>query len=99
MTAEEFNSQFKAGDVLLVGTQEILILFAELDDSASIFLGTSRHLLKYHALMYKNDTNFIRINMPPRPGLGFIEDYKNIVKAPNARKKIFFDAREKNGLN
>lgn len=92
MTAEEFNSQFKAGDVLVVGTQEVLILFAELDDSRP------NHLLKYHALMYKDDTSFIIINIQPRPGLGFIEDYKKIVKAPNARKKIFFDTLEKNGL-
>lgn len=99
MTITEFNSQFKAGDVLVVGTQEILILFAELEDVSSRFFGTSsNHLLKYHALMYKNDTSFIRINIPPRPGLGFIEDHKKIVKAPNARKKIFFDVLEKKGL-
>lgn len=98
MTAAEFNSQFKAGDVLVVGTQEVLILFAELDDIASRFFGRPRHLLKYHALMYKDDTSFIRINMPPHPGLGCIEDYKKIVKASNSRRKLLFDTLEKNGL-
>lgn len=99
MTAAEFNSQFKAGDVLVVGTQETLILFAELEDVSSRFFGTSsRNILKYHALMHKNDTSFIRINIPPRPGIGFVEDYKKIVKAPNVRKKIFFDTLEKKGL-
>ena len=95
MTAAEFNSQFKAGDILVVGEEEVLILFAELSSIAS---DTPIHILKYHALMYKDDTSFIKINMPPRPGLGLIEHYKKIIKAPNARKKIFFDALEKKGL-
>lgn len=100
MTAAEFNSQFKAGDVLVVGAQEILILFEELDDVSSRFFGTPRHLLKYHALMYKDDTSFIRINTPPRrrPGLGFIEGYTKIVQAPNSRRKLLFDTLKKEGL-
>ena len=98
MTITEFNSQFKAGDILVVGTQEMLILFAKLEDVSSRFFGTPKHLLKYHALMYKDNTSFIRINIPSSHGIGCIEDYKKIVKAPNARKKIFFDALEKKGL-
>jgi hypothetical protein len=98
MTAVEFNSQFKAGDILVVGAEEVLILFAELDSVTYESFDIPIHILKYHALMYKDDTSFIKINMSPRPGLGFIEEYKKIVKAPNARKKIFFDALEKEGL-
>ena len=92
MTAAEFNSQFKAGDILVVGTQEYLILFAELDDSRP------NHLLKYHALMYKDDTSLIRINIPPRPGIGFIENYTKITQASNSRRKLLFDTLEKKGL-
>ena len=98
MTITEFNSQFKAGDVLVVGTQEILILFAELDDVTFRFFGIPKHLLKYHALMYKDNTSFIKINIPSSHGIRCIEDYQKIVKAPNARKKIFFDTLEKKGL-
>ena len=98
MTAAEFNSQFKAGDVLVVGAQEVLILFAELDDIASRFFGTPKHLLKYHALMYKDNTSFIRINITSKPGLGCIEDYTKIVQAPNSRRKLLFDTLEKEGL-
>ena len=92
MTAYEFESKFKKGDVLSIGAYYVL-----LDCIRPGRLRRGCNAIVYYAI--EDIFGDFDVCVMPRPGIGYIEDYKNdeVQLATNKKKREFYDGLAKRG--
>ena len=95
MTVEEFNDNYKNGDILVVGEEWILIFYGT--EETQYFPGM--HPILYHALTHiDHGTTYGKI--PPCSGIGRVEDECNskVRYATNSEIDIILRRLESHGF-
>lgn len=73
MTVDEFNTQYKNGDILVVGEEWVLIFYG-IGEGQYPF--EDRHTILYHAVAHIHNGSIYE-KIPPGPGIGWVEDESN----------------------
>ena len=92
MTAYEFESKFKKGDVLSIGTYYIL-----LDCIRPGRLRRDSNAIVYYAI--EDIFGDFDVHAMPAPGIGYIEGYKDdeVRLVTNRKKREFYDRLARRG--
>ncbi len=97
MSVDDFTSKFKNGDIIKVG--RYIIIFARTRETFSRFRQCFMNAIMYYALADDNENPYVSINIEPRTGIGYVEEYAEttVRKVNNKEKKFFLEVLARRG--
>ena len=99
MTAEEFDSQFTNGDVIVVQSYISrtywIVLLCGLGEEEQYFPGM--HPILYHAVLDLHGGRVLGSIEEGRTGIGWVEESPSIRRATNEEKDLLFKNLEREG--